>query len=84
VTLIGDPQKRVGVVSFIIDGMHPSDLGTILDKQGVAIRTGHHCTQPLLERFGLSATARASFAMYNDTHDIERLVAGIERAKSFF
>lgn len=78
------PEDSAGIVSFEIDGMHPHDLGTILDEENVAIRAGHHCAQPLMEHLGVSATARASFGLYNDDSDIDALMAGIERARRIF
>ena len=65
--MIGTAADKAGVLSFVLDGMHPHDIGTILDREGVAIRTGHHCCQPLMERLGVPATARASLALYNTT-----------------
>ena len=82
--LIGTPRERAGVVSFVLDDAHPHDAGTILDHEGIAVRTGHHCTQPLMERFGVSATIRASFALYNEREDVDRLVAGIARVREVF
>ncbi len=83
VRLIGTAREKAGVLSFVIEGMHPQDLGTILDKQGVAIRTGHHCTQPLMKRFGISACARASFTFYNTYHDVDVFIAAIKKARDF-
>lgn len=83
VRLIGTAKDKAGVLSFVIEGVHPQDLGTILDKQGVAIRTGHHCTQPLMKRFGISACARASFTFYNNYHDVDVFIAAIKKAKDF-
>ena len=80
VRLVGTARERAAVVSFLVDGVHPHDVGTILDREGVAIRTGHHCTMPLMERFGVPATARASFALYNTHDEVERLVAGVAHA----
>lgn len=82
--LIGTAPQKVGVVSFVLDQVHPHDIGTILDAYGIAIRTGHHCAQPLIERMGLSATARASFGIYNEERDIEALVQGIRKVKEMF
>jgi cysteine desulfurase/selenocysteine lyase len=82
--IIGNAENRASVISFVFDHIHASDLGTILDKQGVAIRTGHHCAQPVLRRFNVPATSRASIAFYNNKEDIDRLVEGINYAKSFF
>ena len=72
------------MLSFVVDGIHPHDLGTILDQEGVAIRTGHHCAQPVMERFGVPATARASLALYNTRDDVDALVAGLRRAREVF
>ncbi|MES2700892.1 MAG: cysteine desulfurase [Pseudomonadota bacterium] len=83
VTLFG-PADSAGIVSFMLDGVHPHDLGTILDEENVAIRAGHHCAQPLMEHLGVTATARASFGIYSDEHDIAALVRGIERTKRIF
>jgi cysteine desulfurase/selenocysteine lyase len=84
VTLIGTPAHRVGVVSFTIDGIHPHDAGMILDHEGIAIRAGHHCTQPVMDFFGVPATNRASFAFYNTREEVDRLVAGIAKVKEVF
>ncbi len=83
VTLYG-PEDSAGIVSFMLDGVHPHDLGTILDEEGVAIRAGHHCAQPLMEHLGVPATARASFGLYSDETDIAALIRGIERTKRIF
>jgi cysteine desulfurase/selenocysteine lyase len=77
--LIGTAKPKASVVSFVLEGIHPHDIGTILDQDGIAIRAGHHCTQPLMDRLGLPATARASFAFYNTHEEIDALGAGIER-----
>lgn len=82
--IIGSAQHKTGILSFVMDGVHPHDIGTILDRQGVAIRTGHHCAMPLMERFGLSATARASFALYNNAAEVDKLVAAIDQVKEVF
>jgi len=84
VRLIGTAREKAGVLSFVIDGIHAHDLGTIVDREGVAIRTGHHCAMPVMERFGVAATARASFALYNDRSDVDRLMAGLKRAVELF
>jgi cysteine desulfurase / selenocysteine lyase len=81
---IGTPAHRAGAVSFVLDGIHPHDIGTILDEEGIAVRTGHHCTQPLMERFGVPATARASVACYNTREEIDALVSGLERVREVF
>ncbi len=78
--IVGTAEKKASVISFLIEGTHPYDVGTLLDKQGIAVRTGHHCTQPLMDRYGIPGTVRASFAFYNTREDIDRLVAGVERA----
>lgn len=82
--LIGEAKERASLASFIVGDIHASDMGTILDKQGIAIRTGHHCAQPILRRFKVPATARASLSFYNTNEDIDRLVDGIKTVKSFF
>jgi cysteine desulfurase/selenocysteine lyase len=78
------PEDSAGIVSFALDGIHPHDLGTILDEENVAIRAGHHCAQPLMERRGVPATARASFGLYSDEDDVAALIRGIERTKRIF
>ncbi len=83
VTLFG-PEQSAGIVSFAMDGVHPHDLGTILDEEGVAIRAGHHCAQPLMDHLGVPATARASFGLYSDESDIAALLRGIERTRRIF
>jgi cysteine desulfurase / selenocysteine lyase len=83
VTLYG-PQDAAGIVSFSMQGVHPHDIGTILDEAGVAIRAGHHCAQPLMEHLGVPATARVSFGMYNDTHDVAALIDGLHRVQRIF
>jgi cysteine desulfurase/selenocysteine lyase len=80
VTIIGTAAEKAGVVSFVVENIHPHDVGTILDADGVAIRTGHHCAQPLMLRFGVPATARASFAFYNTFGEIDALVRGVRHA----
>ena len=83
VTLFG-PEKSAGIVSFTIDGVHPHDIGTILDEEGVAIRAGHHCCQPLMDYLDVPATARASFGIYNDESDVAALMRGLERVQRIF
>jgi len=78
--IIGTAQEKSSVVSFLLGGIHPYDVGVILDKLGIAVRTGHHCTQPLMERYGIPGTVRASIAMYNTKEDIDALVAGVQKA----
>jgi cysteine desulfurase/selenocysteine lyase len=80
--VVGTARRKAGVISFVMDGIHPHDLGTVVDREGVAIRTGQHCAQPLMDRLGIPATARASFAMYNTMDDIEALVAALGRARA--
>ena len=82
--LIGTARNKAAVVSFVVDGVHPHDLGTVLDQEGVAVRTGHHCTQPLMARFGVPATARASFGLYNTEAEVDRLAAGLHTALEVF
>ncbi|MEQ1641178.1 MAG: cysteine desulfurase [Novosphingobium sp.] len=83
ITLFG-PEESAGIVSFAMDGVHPHDLGTILDEEGVAIRAGHHCAQPSMDHLGVPATARASFGLYSEASDIAALMAGIERTRRIF
>ena len=78
------PEDAAGIVSFAMEGVHPHDIGTILDEEGVAIRAGHHCAQPLMDHLGVAATARASFGLYNDELDVAALVRGLERVKRIF
>jgi cysteine desulfurase/selenocysteine lyase len=82
--IIGTSDKKASVVSFIIDGIHPYDIGTIIDTDGIAIRTGHHCTMPLIKRFNLSATARASFCMYNKIEEVDLLYNALLKVKKMF
>ena len=84
VRLIGTAKDRVGVLSFVLDPIHPHDIGTVLDQEGIAIRTGHHCAQPVMQRFGVPATARASFGLYNNREDVDRLVSGLHRVREVF
>jgi cysteine desulfurase/selenocysteine lyase len=81
VRLVGTARRKASVVSFVMDGIHPHDIGTIVDREGVAIRTGHHCAQPVMDRYAIPATARASFAMYNTLEEIDVLVAALGRAR---
>jgi cysteine desulfurase/selenocysteine lyase len=82
--LIGTAREKAAVLSFVIDGVHSHDVGTILDREGIAVRTGHHCAQPVMERFGVPATTRASLAFYNTMEEIDALVRGIARVKEVF
>ena len=84
VQLIGTAREKAGVVSFLLKGVHPHDVGTVLDQEGIAVRTGHHCAQPVMERFGVPATVRASLAFYNTKQEINALAAGLERVKAMF
>ncbi|HPF66875.1 MAG TPA: aminotransferase class V-fold PLP-dependent enzyme, partial [Flavobacteriales bacterium] len=78
--IIGSAKEKVGVISFVIEGVHHYDLGTLLDQQGIAVRTGHHCTQPLMERFGVSGTTRASFACFNTMEEVDAMVGATRKA----
>lgn len=82
--IIGQSKNKAAVISFVMEDIHPHDIGTILDQQGIAIRTGHHCAQPLIRRYGVPATARASMAFYNNEYDIDRLVEGMETVRELF
>ena len=82
--LIGTAREKAGILSFVLEGIHPHDTGTILDADGIAIRTGHHCTQPVMDRFGVAATARASLAFYNTMEEIDALVKGIDKVIEVF
>ncbi len=84
VRIIGTAPEKSGIISFLMDGVHPHDIGTVLDSQGVAIRAGHHCTMPLMKRFGVAATSRASFALYNTKEEADTLVAAIWKVKEMF
>lgn len=79
--IIGQAKDKVSVLSFVIDGIHHQDIGVLLDQQGIAVRTGHHCTQPLMNRFGITGTSRASFAVYNTTEEIDKLIQGLHKVK---
>jgi cysteine desulfurase / selenocysteine lyase len=84
VRIIGTAPSKASVISFIIEGVHPHDVGTILDQEGIAVRTGHHCAQPVMDRFQIAATTRASLAFYNTTAEIDALIAGIRKVQEFF
>jgi cysteine desulfurase/selenocysteine lyase len=84
VRLIGTAEQKASIVSFTLDGVHPHDVGTILDQNGVAVRAGHHCAQPVMERFAIPGTVRASFALYNTRHEVDRLIAALGRVKEIF
>ena len=82
--IVGTARRKASVLSFVVEGVHPHDVGTILDREGIAIRAGHHCAQPLMDRLGLPATARASLGLYNTREDLERLAAGLRRVIEVF
>jgi SufS family cysteine desulfurase len=83
VRLIGEPRERLSVISFLLGDSHPHDVGTLLDQQGIAVRTGHHCAMPLMQRLGIPGTVRASFSLYNDPSDVQRFLVGIEKTLTF-
>ena len=83
IKLIGTSEYKTAVISFLLDDIHPTDAGTILDKYGIAVRTGHHCTQPIMERYGIPGTIRASLSFYNNEADIDALINGIKETQSF-
>lgn len=83
VKIYGTGKNKVSVVSFSVEGIHPFDIGQMLDARGIAVRTGHHCTQPLMDRFKIEGTVRASFAVYNTRKEIDHLVEGLERIINF-
>ncbi len=82
--IIGTAREKAGVISFVIEGIHPHDVGTVLDQEGIAVRTGHHCAQPVMQRFNIPATARASFALYNTREEVDKLVAGVHKVIEIF
>ena len=82
--IIGHSDNKGGIMSFTISSIHPSDIGTILDQDGIAIRTGHHCNQPLMKKLGISATARLSFGVYNTLQDIDILIDSLKKINKFF
>jgi cysteine desulfurase/selenocysteine lyase len=84
VRLVGTAKNKAGVLSFTMKGVHPHDVGTILNEEGVAVRTGHHCAQPVMQRFGIPATARASFYLYNTLAEVDALVAGVQKVRKIF
>ena len=84
VRLIGTAREKAGVLSFVLENVHPHDIGTILDQEGIAIRTGHHCAQPVMQIFGVPATARASFGLYNTRAEVDALVAGLHKVQEVF
>jgi cysteine desulfurase/selenocysteine lyase len=83
-TIHGTAKSKGAIVSFTMDGLHPHDVATIIDRSGIAVRAGHHCAQPLMERLGVTATCRASFAMYNTKQEVDALAAALRRARDFF
>jgi cysteine desulfurase / selenocysteine lyase len=82
--IIGTAREKAAVISFVMEGIHPHDIGTVLDRMGIAVRTGHHCAQPVMDRYQIPATTRASFAFYNTTAEIDSLVAGLHKVKEIF
>ncbi|HET8668659.1 MAG TPA: aminotransferase class V-fold PLP-dependent enzyme, partial [Terriglobales bacterium] len=84
VRIIGTAAHKASVLSFIMDDAHPHDIGTIVDQEGVAIRTGHHCAQPVMQRFGVPATARASFALYNTFQEVDALLRALQKVREVF
>jgi cysteine desulfurase/selenocysteine lyase len=82
--MIGTAPRKASILSFVMEGIHPHDLGTVVDREGVAIRTGQHCAQPVMDRLGIPATARASLAMYNTREDVDALVAALRKARKVF
>jgi cysteine desulfurase/selenocysteine lyase len=84
VRVLGPKNLSANILSFVLKGIHPSDVGALLNEQGIAARVGHHCCQPLMKRLGIAGTVRASFSVYNNQEDVERLVAGVKKAKELF
>jgi cysteine desulfurase/selenocysteine lyase len=84
VRLIGTAREKASVLSFVLEDVHPHDIGTILDQEGIAVRTGHHCAQPVMERFCIPATVRASFAMYNTRAEVDALARGLRKVREVF
>lgn len=84
IQFVGEAKEKAAVISFLVDGIHPSDLGSVLDKLGIAVRTGHHCAQPIMDRFEIPGTVRASFAVYNTENEINMFIEGIEKVKKMF
>jgi cysteine desulfurase/selenocysteine lyase len=82
--LIGTAQEKAGVLSFVVEGIHPHDVGTILDREGIAVRTGHHCAMPVMARFEIAATTRASLAFYNTREEIDALAGALARVREIF
>ena len=84
VEIVGNAEEKASVISFVMEDIHPHDIGTIMDNLGIAIRAGHHCTQPIMDFYNIPATARASFAIYNTEKDVDKLVQGIQKVKEVF
>lgn len=84
VRIIGNTPTKVAVLSFTLDGVHPHDVGTLLNQEGIAVRTGHHCAQPIMQRYNIPATTRASFAFYNTKAEVDALIAGIQSVQKVF
>jgi cysteine desulfurase/selenocysteine lyase len=82
VRIVGTPRERTGVISFLVDGVHPHDVGTVLDHEGIAVRVGHHCAEPLMGMLGVPGTVRASFGCYNTDEEVARLVAAVRSAQN--
>jgi cysteine desulfurase/selenocysteine lyase len=82
--IIGTAREKAAVLSFVMEGVHPHDIGTVLDRMGIAVRTGHHCAQPVMDRFQIPATTRASLAFYNTAAEIDALAAGLRKVKEMF
>jgi cysteine desulfurase/selenocysteine lyase len=83
VSVVGEAKEKVGVLSFTVEGIHPFDIGQMLDARGIAVRTGHHCTEPLMARFGIEGTVRASFSVYNTKEEVDQLIEGLDRIIKF-
>ena len=84
VRVFGEARQKSSVLSFVLEGVHPHDMGTILDSEGIAVRTGQHCAQPVMDRYGVPATVRASIGLYNTREEIDTLVAGIHKVREVF
>ena len=82
--VLGEARQKSSVLSFVLEGVHPHDMGTILDSEGIAVRTGQHCAQPVMDRYGVPATVRASIGLYNTREEIDSLVAGIHKVREVF
>ena len=84
IRVIGTAEKKAGILSFVVENAHPHDVGTILDQEGVAVRAGHHCAQPVMQRYDVAATVRASFAVYNTREDVDALVRALKKVEEIF